>query len=99
MTKHLLRACRGCGCTGDRACPGGCYWVEPDLCSSCAGPLVIVTYDAAPRRVIVERSPTTRLAPPRRPFRRIFPRTAVGVRQACAMLARDNAGFTGLLDL
>lgn len=27
--------CRGCGCTDDRACPGGCYWVEPNLCSSC----------------------------------------------------------------
>ena len=29
--------CRGCGCTDDRACPGGCWWVEPDLCSSCKG--------------------------------------------------------------
>jgi hypothetical protein len=28
--------CRVCGCTDDRACPGGCYWVEPDLCSACA---------------------------------------------------------------
>jgi hypothetical protein len=27
--------CRVCGCTDDRACPGGCYWVEADLCSSC----------------------------------------------------------------
>lgn len=32
-----VRACRVCGCTDDRACPGGCYWVEPDLCSQCAG--------------------------------------------------------------
>ncbi len=30
------RACRVCGCTNDRACPGGCYWVERDLCSVCA---------------------------------------------------------------
>lgn len=30
------RACRVCGCTDDRACPGGCYWVEDDLCSRCA---------------------------------------------------------------
>lgn len=28
--------CRVCGCTEDNACPGGCYWVEPDLCSACA---------------------------------------------------------------
>ena len=29
--------CRVCGCTQNHACPGGCYWVEPDLCSQCAG--------------------------------------------------------------
>lgn len=28
--------CRECGCTDGQACPGGCYWVEEDLCSSCA---------------------------------------------------------------
>lgn len=28
-------ACRGCGCTDHAACPGGCWWVEPYLCSSC----------------------------------------------------------------
>ena len=28
--------CRVCGCTWERACPGGCYWVEHDLCSACA---------------------------------------------------------------
>jgi hypothetical protein len=31
-----VRKCRGCGCTDDLACPGGCYWVEEDLCSACA---------------------------------------------------------------
>lgn len=30
-------ACRVCGCTDDRACPGGCAWVEADLCTSCVG--------------------------------------------------------------
>ncbi|MFM9594509.1 hypothetical protein ACKI1O_34615 [Streptomyces scabiei] len=34
--------CRRCGCTEDRACPGGCYWVANeqhiDLCSGCASP-------------------------------------------------------------
>jgi hypothetical protein len=28
-------ACRACGCTNERACPGGCWWLEPDLCSRC----------------------------------------------------------------
>lgn len=28
-------ACRVCGCTDERACEGGCSWVEPDLCSQC----------------------------------------------------------------
>lgn len=28
--------CRFCGCTEDRACPGGCGWVLPDVCSRCA---------------------------------------------------------------
>ena len=27
--------CRICGCTDEHACPGGCYWVEDDLCSRC----------------------------------------------------------------
>jgi hypothetical protein len=29
--------CRVCGCSDFFACKGGCSWVEPDLCSSCAG--------------------------------------------------------------
>jgi hypothetical protein len=28
-------ACRVCGCTQHAACAGGCFWVEPELCSSC----------------------------------------------------------------
>ncbi len=32
----LIRRCRTCGCTQERACPGGCRWVEDDLCSRCA---------------------------------------------------------------
>ena len=28
--------CAGCGCTNQRACPGGCSWVLPGLCSQCA---------------------------------------------------------------
>ena len=30
-----VRSCRVCGCTDNCACPGGCYWVEKDLCSNC----------------------------------------------------------------
>lgn len=29
--------CRGCGCTDERACAGGCWWVGRDLCSRCVG--------------------------------------------------------------
>jgi predicted esterase len=30
------RSCRICGCTELKACPGGCWWVLPDVCSTCA---------------------------------------------------------------
>ncbi len=30
------RQCSDCGCTDDHACPGGCAWAAPSLCSSCA---------------------------------------------------------------
>lgn len=31
------QSCKECGCTYYRPCqcPGGCYWVEADLCSEC----------------------------------------------------------------
>lgn len=29
-----VRTCRHCGCTDEHACPGGCYWIAPDVCSS-----------------------------------------------------------------
>lgn len=34
------RYCQLCGCTDDRACPDGCYWVstDPPICSACAPP-------------------------------------------------------------
>lgn len=32
----ILQVCRVCGCTEDHSCPGGCYWVGPDICSACA---------------------------------------------------------------
>lgn len=27
--------CVICGCDDLHACPGGCHWVQPDLCSAC----------------------------------------------------------------
>lgn len=33
----LGMVCRVCECTDLHACEGGCYWVEPNLCSRCAG--------------------------------------------------------------
>jgi hypothetical protein len=40
VTRHIRRAkprltCLGCGCTDDRACAGGCHWVQPGICSTC----------------------------------------------------------------
>ena len=35
MISHFM-TCRHCGCTDDRACEGGCFWVSPNLCSACA---------------------------------------------------------------
>ena len=31
----IPRRCRMCGCTDSRTCPGGCWWVGRNLCSSC----------------------------------------------------------------
>lgn len=28
-------ACASCGCSETRACPGGCVWAGPTLCSRC----------------------------------------------------------------
>lgn len=33
--------CRGCGCTDEFACPGGCFWIAPGLCSACAAAAAI----------------------------------------------------------
>ncbi len=33
--KEAVRTCKVCGCTDDKACRGGCWWVTPDLCSAC----------------------------------------------------------------
>lgn len=43
MADRSVKTCCSCGCTDDRACPGGCAWVVPDdpfddslpLCTAC----------------------------------------------------------------
>jgi hypothetical protein len=49
------RACRRCGCTDDRACPGGCAWMPhlKDVCSACATPAEFAQIEA--RRTRTER--------------------------------------------
>ncbi|HEY9415625.1 MAG TPA: hypothetical protein VIQ30_12755 [Pseudonocardia sp.] len=34
-TDQAVRSCRVCGCTDDDACKPACWWVAPDLCSTC----------------------------------------------------------------
>ena len=29
------QVCKYCGCTQERACPGGCWWVRENICSRC----------------------------------------------------------------
>lgn len=41
LVRFEIRACRVCGCTSTKACESGCSWVEPDLCSTCAPPLIL----------------------------------------------------------
>ncbi|TIL36192.1 hypothetical protein [Mesorhizobium sp.] len=36
MPSRLGQFCRKCGCTQEDGCANGCWWVEDDLCSSCA---------------------------------------------------------------
>lgn len=35
MKNTKEQQCRICGCTENQACPGGCTWVEDDLCNKC----------------------------------------------------------------
>ncbi|HEY2088541.1 MAG TPA: ParB/Srx family N-terminal domain-containing protein [Mycobacterium sp.] len=53
------RACRSCGCTDAAACPGGCCWVEPDLCSACVPVVADLPVDVAPIRDMRNAIPVT----------------------------------------
>jgi hypothetical protein len=39
----MTQRCRRCGCSNLSACAGGCWWVEDDLCSSCAVAVDVAT--------------------------------------------------------
>lgn len=42
------QVCWVCGCTNERGCPEGCWWVERDLCSSCSAEVLpAIGYAAA----------------------------------------------------
>lgn len=44
-----MNKCRICGCTDGNACmPERCFWVEDDLCSSCAGKAIIAKHQGNP---------------------------------------------------
>lgn len=53
---RAARSCRVCGCTDDRACPGGCAWLDArdDLCSACvaAQPHVVSMTRSNKRQVL-----------------------------------------------
>jgi hypothetical protein len=51
--------CRHCGCTTNRACPGGCSWVSinPPVCSGCQPPAGDQDNQACPERGGAEHAP------------------------------------------
>ena len=55
--------CRVCVCTQNRACPGGCYWVEEDLCAACNIIVIkklVMTYESEDR--VITKSETEVIA-------------------------------------
>lgn len=41
--------CRLCGCTDARACPGGCWWYEPGLCTAHPDEVLLAARQAVSR--------------------------------------------------
>lgn len=52
----LYQSCRVCGCTDDDGCPGGCTWVEDDLCSECTGAAGVTKTIAKRARLLLVRA-------------------------------------------
>jgi hypothetical protein len=54
-----VRKCKVCGCTQNNACPGGCYWVEDDLCSACNTILIkksVITFNSKDKKTFKEEA-------------------------------------------
>ena len=61
--------CLGCGCTDDRACPGGCHWSQPGICSTCEPRTKELLTDSPRARDLVVRAATGAVRQRRRSFR------------------------------
>jgi len=59
LADYDCRRCRRCGCTDAVACPAGCCWHGPDLCSECVAPGTLIDL-----RYWLERRPHCRLTGP-----------------------------------
>jgi hypothetical protein len=89
--KGVDRACRTCGCTDARACPGGCSWVEADLCSACVPVLAyprIHTRQSLDRR-IGQKPKHTAMLVGRRPDPGLIPEEYVQTIDRTIALLRD----------
>lgn len=38
-----IMKCNFCGCTDDKASPGGCHWVAHNVCSQCAAKIAALS--------------------------------------------------------
>jgi hypothetical protein len=53
------QVCMFCGCTDENACPGGCSWVAPGVCSRCAGIIHEALKQDAPGKVKLQELSTS----------------------------------------
>jgi len=65
--------CTGCGCTDEKACPGGCCWVsmDPPLCSACedeANTLLDQEWVGSPGPLKIEHCPASSTPAPHAPI-------------------------------
>ena len=53
MTGQMI--CDFCQCTDEQACPGGCFWIQENFCSTCWMALFRVRADEAGARSVALR--------------------------------------------
>ena len=53
---HPVDSCTICGCTQERACPDGCSWYVPGLCTACVQTARYILSGGAPRLGRVHRA-------------------------------------------